>query len=266
MNHPFVFEQERRFGQLISDTFLFVRLNAKQLTLSLCILVLPFSLLSGYFYAKIQYSLLTASETTPSVMVSVLYYLSALCTQAILIATTNSYIILFHQRKGSNFSFIDLEQFALSRFFNHLLAFVGVFFILLIGFLLLIVPGIWATMPLMMLFFVMLFEQQPFHVSVQKSFFLVKDYWWQTFGRMLSMWLLSSLVGLIFFLPEFVVTLMLSIPEKLPFHFSVSENTFVIITTASQGIFSLFSALVYIAVALQYFHLSQIKAGKVSDF
>lgn len=258
----FIFEQERRFGQLISDTLTFCRLNLKALGFSLLILVLPFSLLSGYFYAKIQYSFILNPDSTPSTLTTSLYYLSLLSTQAILIATTNSFIVLFHQHKGQNFTFKELEQFALSRFFNHLFAFLGVFFILIIGFILLVIPGVWATMPLTMLFFVMLFERQAFHVSVQKSFFLVKDYWWQTFGRFLSVWCLSALIGIPFLLPELFLTISLKYQSMI----SVTENTFLITTTICQGFFTLFSAIVYISVALQYFHLSHIKNGKPPVF
>ena len=79
---------------------------------------------------------------------------------------------------------------------------IGYTIITLLATVLLIIPGIYVSVALMIIYIVGLNEDKGFFDSMSRSFYLVKNKWWFTFGLLIVLSLIQGFLGLLFQVPQ----------------------------------------------------------------
>ena len=139
----------------------------------------------------------------------------------------------------------------------------------IIGFMFFILPGIYFAFTLSLAIPIYLFEKTDVFSAYGKSFSLIRDKWWSTFGLLLVTSIMAGIVGYIFAIPFYIVmfggafstaTEATNDPEAF---LSIFSSWY---STVSMAIMAVGSYLTYmipaLALAFQYFNLVERQEGR----
>lgn len=215
------FKKQRELGEIINDTFKFLRENYKLLfTLILKIAGPAFLILivsAGYYmYATMNtFSILETSTPFENmiagnfelfVLAALVMFASLLIYTTLLSGTVLNFIKSYIKNKGE-VNEHEVGQDTRSDFWKlfggGLLTGIMVFFGLLVCFF----PGIYLMVPLSLIFAVLIFDKLSIGDSISHCFVLIKDNWWITFATLLIMWILVYIIGIVFSIPAIIYTL-----------------------------------------------------------
>ena len=124
----------------------------------------------------------------------------------------------------------------------------------------------YCLIALSLLFFIRTYERIGFFEAIARSFFLIKDKWWSTFGLLFILGLVQSTIASLFLIPwyiNFFISMMHSVdgnPFQEPSLFSEFVNN--IFMTFYFIVSFLLYALPLIALAFQYLNLVELKEAK----
>jgi hypothetical protein len=211
------FKKIREFGEMINDTFLFIRQNLKPM-------LKAFIYLCGFFIlAGIATSIMNQLNMRDAVVnstnfeerISAVLTLNYLVSIIFLILNYNaltvailSYVALYIDKGNVSPSIDEVWAYFKYYFFRALVGsvLVGVFMVL--AFICCIIPGIYVF-PMMSLFFpIMLFENASVGYCFSRSFKLVKDQWWITAAVLIIIWMITYACTLIVAIPSMILGLM----------------------------------------------------------
>jgi hypothetical protein len=176
--------------------------SARFWTLILCVLVpiVPMTILSTALQASVDPNAfdLDTTETADSgtalagtLVGSVIQFAAAaLAIAACFKAISAAYL---GERAGAGESL----RYALGRLLPLLVAYFVVLVIVVIGFVLLIIPGIWIAVKLSMVFPALVFERKGPFASIGRSWTLTGGGWWRTFGTLLVVFLITFVIQLV---------------------------------------------------------------------
>jgi hypothetical protein len=187
------FTKARDFGDILSDTFKFLRFEFRPLFKALLFYVGPFilisSLISGYYQMGELKEAFKFSTTDPFVayrrMFSVEYLLvllSAVASHSLLISALFSYIKLYNEFGSGKF---ELERVKSGMTKSFLPAFGGlslIFILTIIGAIFIIIPAIIVLTLFALVMPAIVFENKGIGWSFQRSLYLVRDHFWFTLG------------------------------------------------------------------------------------
>ena len=116
------------------------------------------------------------------------------------------------------------------------------------------------------IFIIRTYEKKGFFEAVFRSFKLVKDKWWSTFGLIMVLYLIMGVSSYIFLIPWYVITVVSALHKT-------SVDTFQEPSLAMQVMTIVFFTLYYLAqmiltalpnvgTAFQYFNLVELKEAK----
>lgn len=218
------FQKERDLGEVLSDTFTFIRQNYKSLFKVIYKVVGPVMLVMllsyfayNYFVFKGSAGLFTpefdqhleqiTSKFAVTFFLAIIFILAiSVLFYAIFYAAINFAILSYIENKGEiNVGEVaDKVKEQWMNFFS--LAFVaGV--MVIFGVMLCFVPGVYLFVPMSLVFSIMIFRQQGVLDSISYSFKLIKSSWWMSF-LILFLMLIIYYVGASFFqIPAFIYTL-----------------------------------------------------------
>lgn len=210
------FKKQREIGEIISDTFKFLRENYKQLFTLIFKIAGPAFLiliLSAGYYMYVSLGIfsmfsvsdpLLASELTENLGGIFIAFFVMLVSLAIyfslLYGTVLNFIKSYVENQGK-VNEIQVFQGAKNDFWNLLGAGVLTGIMIFFGLLVCFLPGIYLLVPLSLVFSIMVFDKLPIADAISQCFVLVKNNWWVTFATLLVMWLLIYVIGIIFGLP-----------------------------------------------------------------
>jgi len=263
--------KERDIGQVINTSFSFIAQEIKPLAKILGILVLPVFLVVSILTIYIQYE--SRINIVPG---DYSYYLSweywsgllivlllQLIAHTLLIGTIYCYIKLYLVKGPGNFSPNEVIKEVRDWFWRILGTNIAIAFIIIACFILLIIPGIYVTIPLGFITAIMIFENRSMSDAFGRCFKLIKGNWWWTF-------LLILVLGLIIFSISFIIGIPLMIfgitktlhTYKSSGSMNPSEamSTIVLIFSAVQAIIIYMSyVIIYTAYSFQYFNMVEQK-------
>lgn len=283
MDNPTIFElrKDRSFTNTISETFTFFRLNIKPLSQLYIKKVLPY-----FVFSVIGLALFTGGAylfvDMFNIGIMTLSYIGIFVITiafslgfAALIAATLEYMRLYEKNKGITTT-KEVWKGASSQLVWLIAAYIGrslLFFIIfaLMGITSFIGLGIFSSLifvPLAVyvwvgtsiMFATHFIEETSFSNSLFRSFSLIENNWWRTFG----LWLL---LGLIFFSFSLVSQIIINMVTFTGAMLGGSGTVFIIVSVVIMVIFSIFSLLVYylfyalftIAEGLWYYSLVEKK-------
>ncbi len=261
------FQRYRDFGQLINATFEFLRENFKQLSKAIIFLVGPFILLSGIFGGLYQKDLFSFKPTTTSLSefgISFgLYILFATLSVMTLISTIYSYIIIYIRKEDDSIIEVDdVWIMVKGNIFKVILFSIGYTIVSLLATILLIVPGIYVSIALMIIYIIGLNEDKGFFDSMSRSFYLVKNKWWFTFGLLIVLSLIQGFLGFLFQVPQYIAMFFVAFNSVDGNGTDSVTEIILIVTSIISTLNFVFYAISFIGIAFHYFSLVEQKEAK----
>lgn len=267
------FKKQRDLGEIISDTFRFLRENFKPLFKLIfriagpAFLVLLFAL-TYYSYLSLDTvgnSFLGVAEgmNFGMLLISGFILLSSLLGFYVLLYGTVLHYINSYVNHNGNAIEQEVYQ-GVKQDFGSLLGLLLLSGIVLVfGFMLCILPGIYLWVPVSIVPVVMVFRRNSVSDAINDVFSLIKDNWWTTFLTLLVMAILVYVISLIFqfplFIYYFVKAFTMAEEGSLADPTSLFDWVYVVFNVLSSLVQYLLTTILIIAAAFIYFDLNEKK-------
>ncbi|WP_321307406.1 hypothetical protein [Marinifilum fragile] len=261
----FRLEKVRDFGLLFSDTFLFIKYNFKNLLKGMLYYVVPFGLLHGVVMGLLQYETLLsigngsgigANYSSSTVIYSTIAsYFFMLVSYSVAIAFVTQYIKLYRDKGANNFEVNEVGKSMLNNIPKILGAIILSGIIVVLGFIILIIPGIYIAVCISLVVPIIIFEDETVGNGISACFNLIKNNWWNTFAFLFVIGLISSALNFVFQLPSTIYQLMSTIFMASGDAMTPSKSLLILFSII-QGIgYAFIQVLPLTAIAMQYFNL-----------
>lgn len=264
------FKRQRELGEILTDTFKFIRLEYKPLFKAIFKNAgIPFIILlaaAGYYAA-------VATDFNPLMtnglfnggqiilglilmLVALMFYLG------FLFGTVLHYIKSYINNQGV------ADQTEVTKAVRQDLGSIiglGVlsYLMIIIGFMLCFLPGIYLYVPLSLVFALLVFKRYGVGDSITESFNLIKGEWWITFATLLVIGIIIYLISLVFQIPVMVYMLgkgFASAEEISGGDVSgIFDWVYILLNVVSSAISYLMYTVTVIASAFIYFNLNEKK-------
>lgn len=244
--------QQRDFGQVISTTFDFIRQNFKHMFKGLLFICGPIVLLIVIFQSFYF--------TTNSLGYDWLNRTLELVQNTIISCVIYGYISLYEKKGPGNVSFQDIVDVVKKKWLSLIGTQFVVGFLIIIGILLLVIPGFYFAVVTSIVPVILLHEDKGVGQAISKAFDLIKDHWWETFGILVVLGIITIVVMVIMALPMTIIS-GISIAHSLSSTEYIENNsTFLTIVAALITVISTFCyIIIYTGIAVQYFSLTEEK-------
>jgi len=215
MNQLIHFKKQRDLGDIITDTFKFLRLQGKDLfllILKICGPALLVILLSFIYYAKITLSSfdnIFSGDTnfnlfSTDVIFSIgIMMISMVVYYTLLQCTVLCYIKTYIKNQGV-VSEQEIRDGVKNSFWNVLGLSFLVGLILIAGFIFCGFPGIYLGVVLAITYSIAIFEKKDVIDTIGYSFKLIKGEWWNTFATFFVVIILFYIILVIFQIPQYI--------------------------------------------------------------
>lgn len=268
------FKRKREIGEIITDTFKFLRRNFKPIFRNIFKIVgIPFIILivASAYNAQSTFnsgSLLNVEDpfgvfnSTSGLISTLLVYVAVFIFLTFLNATVMSIIKSYMTNEGT---IIDSEVSTLikEKIADIALAGLGKWFALIIGFMLCFIPGVYISIPFFLIFPILIFENKKVGEVFSDCFDLIKDNWWITFATVIVLGLLWYIISLIFSLPLMLymgVKMFTSIQENsLSDPSSMFDIGTIILTVIASALQYVVYVFIPIGAAFIYYNLNEQK-------
>jgi hypothetical protein len=270
----------RDFGQIFNDTFTFFKDNLKPLLRSLFVICGVFLLLGAVSTAATYLNMTSVfafapgntydmQEHTLTYMVSLfIMCIILVLTQACINLVTLCYISVYLQNKAQEPSIAQVWGFFKYYFWRVVGASILLGILVVIGTLFCILPGVYLGIVFSLVIPIIVMENASFGYAFNKSFTLIRDNWWSTFGVIIVISLIVGIANSIAGVPLGVIPVI----SKLVSNHSNSITTpLIIFFSILRNLLFVTYSLTSIAVALCYFDLTEQKEGtglmgRIEDF
>lgn len=278
MKPDFKLEKTREFGELISDTLNFAKLFHKELWQVFLKFVIPFlvPILLLSFYS--QYSATSSFDfdfTDPSgfesftneafdfSLVGVNLIIAVLSIVLFIILELSVLGAIKSYKETGSFSMEEISSVIKTQFGNALGMSILLGLILVIGFIVCVLPGIYFAVVFSIAFPLLVFKKMSVGEIINECFRLVKNNWWATFGAIFIFAIIISLIGLIFSLPAGIYLWLSGLVEGDFSSFSSTDKIVLAsINTVSTFLQYVLNILAIVLSALIYFNLNEKKYGE----
>lgn len=208
--HFIQFKKKREIGDVITDTFKFIRRNFKAIFRNLFkIIAIPFLLfiVASAFNAQSTFNRDFFDITDPTGFVgealatTLILYAALFLYMAFMFAGVTAIIKSYISNEGK---IVDSEvtDTVKNNIGNIIIAALSKTGLLLVAYMLCFFPGVYVAIPLFILYPLFLIESKSVGDAISYSFELVKDHWWTTFATVILLGLLWYLISVIFSLPS----------------------------------------------------------------
>lgn len=265
-----VFQQQRNFGEILNAAFSFISQEFKVFIKSLFYFCGPFILIGTFFISLNQYSVFSDDFFRGQDIVSnykFLYFLGGyfflFLGMIMIINTVFSYIKVYNLLGHNNFALEDVFNEVKANFLKVLLTnFILIFLFILLGIIsaiFLFIPLIYLMTSSILIYPIQIFDNSNFSESMRRSFYLVKQRWWFTFGLII----ITSLI--INFISGVVSVPITSLAGIITYSLGVGEEnqliSIIMVVYYSLAIISYYilTSVIFIVVAFQYFNLIEEK-------
>ena len=293
----------RDFSRKMNATFEFIRQNFKSLGKSILVIagppVLVASLIIATFIDDLM-GLTRAAATNPGdgdvfeayfmdvtfwlqiVLMLLLFLISSIMS----IATINNYIILYEERQTNNISIGEVWMRVRETFWMYFGTTLVFFLLAIVVYIVLIIPVallaaispaliflgvmamfcglIYLIVSVSMTYIVRAYEKKNFLDAIARSFKLVRDKWWSTFGIIMVLYLVMMTISYIFMIPWYIATVTSALHSTSTevLEQPVTTWTTVVLFTLYYLAQMVLGALPNIGIAFQYFNLVEMKEAK----
>lgn len=255
------FRKVRDFGALLNVTFDYIRKNFKLLFKSNLFIASPFILLAGVFMGIYQSSMFSFAYDQDFESVGVPFMLAMvfmIISYVIITVVTYSHLMLYKKSETGIFELDDIWQMVRKIFFMFLYTGIGYTIIVGFGFLFLIVPGIYLSIALSLIFIVRLEEELGFFDAVNRCIKLIRDNWWFTFGLILVVAMIQGFLTYALYIPNYIMMFATAL-TGIDSEASGLNRILYIITSIISSLGALLYTISTIAIAFHYYNLVERK-------
>ncbi|MBL4675341.1 MAG: hypothetical protein JKY70_03925 [Mucilaginibacter sp.] len=265
----------RDFGEIINDTFTFIKQNFKELIKNAYLFCGVLFLAGALLTSLQQYKMMKAFEdvqqqTTPTydsvngtTMFGVNYFIGLfliMLAGTLLTLSVISYMALYKQ-KGS-IKPTSAEVWAYIKYYvgRSLLNTLVMIILLPLAFVLCIVPGFYLAPIIALILPIIVFENGSFSYAFNRSFQLIKNNWWLTAGAMFVSWIIAYFIMAAISLPASIIGMstILFRPTTALHNMGLAA---VIVTVLVQMVAMLVYIVPTVTLSLCYFNLAETKEG-----
>jgi len=264
----------RDFGEIISDSFMFVRENIGPLVKCFFIFC-GFFILAAIVSSTLQqakmmgtinnfnpddYSSVSSPFDVFSRFLSFEFFLAMLfqfLMYITLMITVISYMAIYKAKGNQPATPEEVWGYIKYYFLKIAGSSILIAIMMVIGFVCCVIPGIWLYPIFSLIFPIMIIENTGFGYAFSQSFRIIKDNWWVTFGVLFVMGIIISIMAAIVVMPASLITVgsVLLHPSK-GLHLS---TPLVILTTSLSALSHIFYILGGVSVTLCYYSLTEQK-------
>ncbi|MDX1270568.1 hypothetical protein [Bizionia paragorgiae] len=271
------FKAQRDLGQIITDTFNFIRNEFKPFFGLILQVVLPyllvmFAALAFYFYSVGSLTNLVDDNalfdgSTTSILTMLATFLILITTGIIAYVLAHSTALYYIKSYVENKGVVNTE-IVKTNVKNSFWKFVGLGVIVglavTFGFLLCVIPGIYVFVPLSISFSLMVFKDQSVSDAFSNSFNFIKNEWWMSFLTIFVVGIIVSVIGSIFSVPA----MLYSIVKMGVFSGEVDptgqaglfqDPVYIILNVLSYALKYFLNFISIIAVVFIYFNINEKK-------
>ena len=217
------FKKERDLGAIITDTFKFIRENWKAYFSAILKIVGPFilagTIIMVFFmgsFSGIFSDMQDVGNNDPDavfgLMGSMFGWIGLLLLVGtiiyVMVSVTSLYFIKSYINNMGNVNYSEVR----TNVFQNIWKFIGlgllIIIIVLFGAVLCYAPGIYLAIVFSLATSIMVFENKSVGDTISHCFTLIKGQWWTTFGVLLLISILISILGSIFSVPALIYQLL----------------------------------------------------------
>ena len=255
------FRKVRDFGGMLNVTFEYIKSNFKILLKSNLLISAPIILLAGVFLGIYQSSMFNFAVDYDLQQIGIPFLLSMffmMLAYLIIMAVTYSHLMVYKKSESGVFDIDDVWQMTKRNFFMILFSAIGYTIIAGFGFLFLIIPGVYLSIALSLIFIVRLEEGLGFFAAVGRCTKLISGNWWFTFGLLIVVGMVQGFLMYALYIPTYVVMFFTAFTGIESGTSGFTKIVF-IITSIITSLSVLFYAISTIAIAFQYYNLVERK-------
>lgn len=263
MNNRLEFKKQREFGEIVSDTFLFIKQNLKPLLktfLYLCGFFILASILSAVTHLMNVSDVLIDSSRPSSQaynrMFSWNYFLVIffyMVTYAAITVSTLSYVAVYIAKGNVPPSPEEVWTYFKYYFLRVFGSSIPITLLMVAAFICCIVPGVYVFPALSLFYAVMIFENGSFAYSFGRAFKLSHKDWWATAGALIIIWIITYVAFIIPSVPGIILGMAVGFTQGAA---SISKVWFVVVTII-QYLSYVFLMVPLIGISLCYFNLAE---------
>ncbi|MCX2431710.1 MULTISPECIES: hypothetical protein [unclassified Pedobacter] len=277
MTENIEFKKRRDFGQVINDTFTFMRQNFKPLIKTYFIFCGLFVLASMSTMLMQQYKTVNVINTmgtgasSPGLgLYGIEYFLSiifSLASYASMTVAILSYLAIYVQKGNQTPTTEEVWGFFKYYFWRVFGSSILLLLMVLVGFIFCLVPGFYLFPFVALMFPIMVIENASLSYAFGRSFKLIKDHFWITFGTLIVVWIIIYACMSMIVLPTTLFG-MIGMFSSKGVHMSL---TLTLISTVLQSLCQVFTIVPVITITLMYFNLIEEKENvglmeRISNF
>jgi hypothetical protein len=296
------YHHTRDFSRKMNATFEFIRQNIKPLGKSMLVIAGPPVLIASLIIATFMDEFLGISkaaatnagnsEIFETYFMSITFWLQLvlmmllfLVSSIMSIATINNYILLYEEKQSNKIEVGEVWNRVRETFWMYFGTTLVFFLLAIVAYIVFIIPvvllaaispaliflGILAMfcgllylmVSVSLTFIVRAYEKKSFFDAVGRSFRLVRDKWWSTFGLIFILYLVMITISYIFIIPFYVVTITSALHSTSTDVLNTETTwTSIIFFTLYYLAQMILGALPNVGIAFQYFNLVEMKEAK----
>lgn len=265
-----VFEKERDFSDVLNATFEFLRQEFLPLLKVLALYTSVPTIILGIiqsFYMKGNLNNVLSNivnqgvSNNSEILVWIPWLmLASLISYIFILGITLEYMNQYHQKGRGQFSHTDVWN----GFLQNLGKLIGLNIIsglaLIFAMLMLIIPGIWLAIVIMLMCPILVFEKASISQSWSRAFFLIRSNWWRTFGIIIVITIIQSILSSILSIPAIIYGVILGIRGLEGSIQEVGNNPVIIsFSIVSAIVTAWLNVLTILACAFHFFSLREKK-------
>lgn len=271
----------RDFSAKINATFEFLRQNFKPLFKAIAYIAGPAILAQGVVYGYYNRSVINLTSAGQqgngifsflgefSLWLGLTLLLGGIA-YVILVAVVGEYVRIYDSKPfPSTIEVTEVWDGVKGYLFSLTGALIVSAIVIMVGIVLLILPGVYVMIVLSLMAPVIIIERKSMGESFTRSFSLITDKWWSTFGLLFVTGLISGFMGYMFAIPQFIFTFLITFnsvsenPTVQPLWYEVG---LILSSTLYMTGAAFLRAIPILAIMFQYFNLVERKeaAGLMS--
>ena len=263
--------RERDFGEAFNATFAFIKQEFNTIGKAILFFIVPVILVCSILMIEIQSQLMEVMKTTDIeteiwgfygrfFKVYSLMFIAMLVLFTVTTTTVFAYFKAYDDKGPNNFTvndvFTHIKKHFLPVFFSSVL--LGL--LIMAGFMLCFLPGIYLAVSLSLVYAIMIIEKENFGDAFSKSFRLTGVQWWYTFLMIFVVFIIISILSYLLAIPSGVMNfskMMNNVLKGINPYETLTTTDIIISTLASMVTYVLY-VIPNILIGFQYFNLIEI--------
>ncbi len=256
----------RDFSEVLNDTFLFIRQNLKPLLISFGaisgLFMLASAVLNGLYQGeivnlmdKVVSGKVDTDEIVSPSYLSPSYFLVPLLAWLNFIAMKTSviaYVKVYQNKNIEPPELLEVWDVFKHNFFRVFIYSLPIIFVIAIGTIFCIAPGLYLWVVLLPFEMVLVLEERTFSKSWDRCFALIKDHWWLSFA-------IYAVSYIIYIAGTWIIGSVMELVSNIFTYFTTADfSTEINLVKSILTVFSfVFFVIFYIAAILNYYSLAE---------